>query len=559
MPTYSEWNTALIEHVTEGAPTGSTVYLESSDETLLRVGVQRWGQPAGQGGWRGDFLAAVQENSVWKGRVATEWMLATDNKSRPVGVAFLSAMVLAASQMATDAGGTVHERNYFRRLSDVLGVPLDSQGRPPGLAAGTEEPLWQAWLAYLQRRGLNSTARGGEGPRRFISYPISQTLIPEGERQRLRRLFVERAYPLSWDGDTLASHLRGDGVPSTKLRELLSRTGLAADDVQHALLDVFQSHHLSLLNGTMQDGEYAAAVGVRHLMAGLYRSEHWRTGDPEYQLFPRQPRGVRRADLSVNLQQGPIALVFERPGYFHAVGEVTPSELTSGANYPVTGSPFVDTLMLPAREFWMLREDPDAQGMYASLGTPGVGEHMLLVLKETLLGDVERFRDEGLLAWKDRPEPLGNGWLELHELMVVGNHWHEVTAGTARALYEALRPPGGMGIHLEGGVRAQRAGAYLEGAPPTVRVMSFSMDTYLTVYRDQEEVYTSSVRPGDVLDVPIRQPGAYELIVEARGVTASRLLTVLSWDALKARVLPDEFIEGTEVNGCRILGAQIFG
>ena len=347
-------------------------------------------------------------------------------------------------------------------------------------------------------------------------------------------------------------------MTSTKLKELLNRAGLAADDVQNALLDVFQGYQVSLATGTAVDSEYAAAVGARHLVAGLYRSEHWRTGLPEYQLFPKQPRGVRRADLSVAGPQGTIALLLERPGYFQPFGELSLPELSSGVHYPVTGSPFVDALMLPARDYWILREDPDAQGMYASLGTPGVGEHMLLLLKDSLLGDVQRFKDEGLLAWKGQPERVGDGWLELHELMVIGNHWNEVSAGAARALHEALRPPGGMGIHLEGGVRAQRAGAYLEGAPPVVRVMAFATDTYLTVYRDQEEIYTSGVQPGEALNIPLHQPGTYELVVESRGVTASRLLTVMSWDDLKARPLPAEFAEGTEVNGCRILGAQIF-
>ena len=195
--------------------------------------------------------------------------------------------------------------------------------------------------------------------------------------------------------------------------------------------------------------------------------------------------------------------------------------------------------------------------MYASLGTPGVGEHVLLLLKKSLLADVQRFKEEGLIAWKGKPEPLGDEWLELHELMVIGNHWHEVQAGAARAIHEALRPPSGMGIHLEGGARIQRAGAYLEGATPEVRVMAFSVDTHLTVFRDQQEVYTSSVVPGELLKLPLHSPGVYELIVESRGVTATRLLTVVPWEALKARVVPDGLEEGTEINGHRILGAQV--
>jgi hypothetical protein len=556
MPSYHEWNTALIEHATHGAPLGSTVYLEVSEETLIRIGTQRWGAPEKYPTWQEDFLAAVRFNSVREDHLYCDWMVASDAKQRPLGVAFLGSMVLAASNMARDSAGLVHETNYFKRLADVLGVRVGTQGRPLGLLAGAEEPLWRVWLAYLRSKGLESSAVPGSGSRRFINYPISQSLIPEAEKQRLQRLFQEHHYPATLDGELLASRLRADAGGSQKLRELLARTGMAAEDVQTALLEVFQGFHAS--GGSEHTAEGRGGLGTRQLLAGLYRTEHWRTGEPQYLLFPRQPRGIRLADLTVHFPSGNETLGIERPGYYRPLGEVSPSGLTTGQKFEVTGSPFLDALVLPAREYWLLRHDPDAQGQYASLGMPNVGEHLLLLVRDRLLPDLERFQEMGLLAWTGRPVPLGEGWLELRDLMVIGNHWDEVPSGLADALHQALRPPEGVSVHLSGGARAQRAGAYLAGAAPTIRVMSFWQEAHLTVTCDEDVLFDSSVTPGEDLELPLSNPGLYELVAESRGVRAVRTLTVVEWDELRAAPTGQARMAGTEVNGCRIWGAHVY-
>lgn len=548
MPSYYDWNTALIEHVTHGAPLGSTVYLEVSDESLERIGVQRWGAPAAGTTWAGDFRAAVQESCAPRGRVEVAWTLRNDPRGRPLSAAFLGATVLAASHMAS--AGVVHERNYFQRLAEVLGVPLASQGRPPGLPSGEEEPLWRAWARFLRRRGYDSTARAGEGALRFIAYPISQSLLNGAERQRLARLFAERGYPAGWDGETLASRLRADGVPSRKLQELLQRTGAAAEDVQGALLDALQAFHASGAGEGTGDG-LGGAWSARQLVAGLYRDEDWR-GEVTYRLFPKQPRGVRLTDMRARLGGQDWPLQLERPGYYQPLGDVSAQDLHTGARFEVTGSPFVDALVLPARDFWLLREDPDLRGQFASLGTPGLGEHVLLLTRDTLLPDLRRFRDEGLLAWTGEPTSAGDGWVEVRDVLVTGNHWAEIPAGAARALHDALRPPGGVSVRLHGGVRSQRGGAYLLGGAPDVEVTSFWTDAHLTVCRDGQEVYAAPVTPNEPLGGLLDAAGEYEVTAESRGVRSVRLLTVLDWTALRAAPAP-------EMSGVTLGGAQVCG
>jgi len=261
--------------------------------------------------------------------------------------------------------------------------------------------------------------------------------------------------------------------------------------------------------------------------------------------------------MRVDVQNGTEDLVVERPGYYRPVGEVAPEHFTSGARYAVHGSAFVNALVLPARQYWLLRPDPDSAGMYASLGTPGVGEHLVLLLQAELLPDVQRFRDEGLLAWSGEPERVGGGWLELRDVMVVGNHWADVTAGRAMALHEALRPAGGVSVHLEGGVRTQRAGAYLTGGSPRVSVTSFFTEAFLTVCRNNQQVFSGAVTPGEVLDDLLDLPGEYELVAEARGTRAVRLVSVTPWETLRAAQVAADQSFGTEVGEWTVLGAYL--
>lgn len=180
MPAYHEWNTALIEHLLQGTAPGHVVALDVSDEALERVGTRRWGPRPGEH-WRADFLAAVRGGAVTGGRVATSGLSGADPRGRPLGVAFLGVMVLAAADLTAGVPSAVHDSKYFRRLGELLGFS-ETRGRPPGLPAGAEEPLWQAWMAYLHARGLRGSARGGQGARRFMAYPLGQTSVPRVAR-----------------------------------------------------------------------------------------------------------------------------------------------------------------------------------------------------------------------------------------------------------------------------------------------------------------------------------------------------------------------------------------
>ena len=531
MPNYEQWNSALIDFFTQGAPVGSTIYLEVNDRNLELIGRQYFPDVDVES-WPDNFLKAVRERLVFNQNVYLD-RLHEVRFGKPVGVAFLGVLVLVATRMDRDADQQISERDYFTRLNDALGTtPANSQvKRPKGMVTGAqgEEPLWQAWAAYLRERGFLPTATGGKGAWKYVGYAVSQTLVRNHEKRRLHQLFSERNWPGDLDAETLVSFLRREGVLPSHMKALLQRSGEAAEDVQHALSEVFFEW--------TEHGQAAQAAGSRgsaghYLQAGLYRVEHWRSGEPQYALYPRQPRSVRTSEVRVKLPSGAATLQPERPGYYEPVGEVNPADLGEGLRFPLIEHPQLQELVLPARDFWILRADPDTPGAYASLGRPNVGEHFLLLARDGFREDLALYRDAGLLQWQS--ESLwGDAWWEYVGAMVLANSWDEVR-GTARELQEALRPAGGVSVSFSGGLVVPRTGAWLAVAPPQVSLRSFFTEAFLRVRRADEVVFEGAVEPNHPLEIPWRGPGAYQFDVEARGQGQSRIANLLEWAELPA-------------------------
>src|SRR5690606_38953810 len=157
---------------------------------------------------------------------------------------------------------------------------------------------------------------------------------------------------------------------------------------------------------------------------------HWRTGEPEYSLYPRQPRNQRGGTMEVELDGESVRLMLERPGYFSPLGRVGPTELDHGAQYPITGHPEIEKMVLPKRDFWILRADPDTPGAFATLGRPTVGEHFTLLVSDGLGDDVKRLQELGLLQ-SQAPQRLFDGWTEFPAAMVIANLWTEATGVSA--------------------------------------------------------------------------------------------------------------------------------
>ena len=192
MATYLEWNHALIDYFTQLVPAHTPVRFSVDDNVLAEVFATRFHRSVTTASEAtDDFREAVRQRCVLNGAVNLPPDKLT-TAGEPAGVAFLAAMVYAAFRMISDEDAAGH--NYFIRLREFLGLDTDEAGRPFGLGRlgegyhnAPEQYLWRRWNTWLSEHGWLPTASPGNTQYDvWIHYPISQTLLRDGDRQRLR-------------------------------------------------------------------------------------------------------------------------------------------------------------------------------------------------------------------------------------------------------------------------------------------------------------------------------------------------------------------------------------
>lgn len=552
MATYSEWNKAIIEYFVGGLPAGAPVYLSVDDDALRDLGHSYFASEVG-GRPVEDFEAAVRSECVIGGQINLDNISGVGPDELPRGASFLAAMVLAGYRMAEeeDEQDRVSDTNYFTRLREVFGFA--GRGRPPGLhPAGVEEPIWETWNRWVIQKGwLPSAEYGLDSVNRYINYPLSQSLLREGDKERLEEVLrgEERAGRLNrtWDRDRLGTWLRvrGGGLLSTRrhFRELIHESDPKRYD---AFVDAVYEVYASM-DWTQEAARVRHARGLvtqRRLTAGLFRHEDILAGTISFRLYPRQPkRSQRGANLEL-IKDGEIyPLREERPGWFFP--QVWPEDPSGGVVYKVDGDPLIQELVLPERGFWVLVRDPDSpgSGVFANWGQPEVGQTFLLLCREEYADQLQILRDENLLAW-DHELPLTGpygGWVEYRECMVVSPDWGGVLP-QKEDLYDALKPELSASVTLAGGLKVvdQAGGAWLEGLQPEVKVASFDdrlVRIQITNITHPEEppVELEAATNKTIRDLPRLLPGVYLLqVVETRGgrQVPPRPLRIVGWDSL---------------------------
>jgi hypothetical protein len=584
MATYEEWNRALGEYFVSGVAHGSAVYLAVDEEALASVGrafTPTEGEAASVGLYRQpsfftpassdaqhtngdrlveDFCQAVRNRIVQPGgRLHLGTIRGRDSNGIPSGVAFLCAMVLAATHMGDD--GDVSEINYFRRLHEVLGLQQQpNRTRPPGLENGAqgEEPLWVEWNRWLQEQGFLVSARsGGEGPRKYIAYPLSQALLRRADKDRLRRLFRDRQWSAEWDADTLLARVRREAGNLTQhLQEVLVDRGQRLQAVTEAIYEEYESWR----EAPQLVGAAAGYRGQAVLMSGLYREENPVTGQVCYYLYPRQRRSQQVGGRMVTLDEKPHRLALERPGWLMPIGPIGESAIDRGLRLEIEPAGETRTLVLPRRDFWVLvpdRENPDS-GVRATWGAPSLGTPFLILCRIGLLNDLHRLREERLIEWNGDPQdgPLPS-WVEVRDCMVVSEAWQGVFTEN-RELYEALQPDHQVAIGTSGGLRVPGMGGWLEGYGPQVTVHSFfKEEAEVRVTRVADEcVIMEESRPTNV-PFPIQwsREGMYRIVATSGGQDATWPVRIIAWETLTA-ASPTSY-EGPTVGDLQISGAAV--
>lgn len=548
MASYNEWNKAITEYFVGGLPAGEVVYLSVDSDALNDIGHRTFGETT-ETGWVEDFEAAVRAECVRDDHLDPYLVRGFGTDGLPRSVAFLAAMVLAAHRMAEEEADEtrVSDTNYFTRLREVFG--FSGKGRPPGLQeAGLEESLWETWKRWLIERGwVPSAEKGRDTVNRYTNYPLSQSLLREGDKGRLERRLREsekaRHLKRTWDRDRLGTWLRvnADHFTSRHLQALIREPDPRHyEAVVEAVYNVYAS--VDWEQETTHTRRAGAFALQRRLSAGLYRNEDALSGAITYHLYPRQPRHKQgETGLRLIKEDEAHLLREERPGWFSPLP--WDESLTGGTLYELQGDPRIKQLVMPERGFWILVRDPESEesGVFASWGAPQVGQTFLLLCRQKYAGQLQILKDENLVTW-DQEFPLAglhDGWIEYRECMVISWRWSGIIA-QEEDLYEALKPQLSATITLAGGLRIsdQTGSGWLEGMPPEIKVTAFNdwplrLNLQNITDPDEDHVELEAITNKPIRNLPPLRPGVYLLQVsdESRHVPP-RSLRIIGWDAL---------------------------
>lgn len=568
MANYITWNNAIFKYITNGIPLGSRVYLAIDRDAIEEIG-DLLEEPVQVDSWVDDFLLAVRQKCIKQGEVQVKRLLPRrlNTEEFPPYIAFLSATVLAATYMSGDEEDEISSTNYFRRLNEVLGFP-ESGGRPKGMSGGkeSEEPLWQHWNKFLSAKGFMPTAKPGpEGARRYINYPISQTLLREADKDNLWAHFTSRNWSFHLDIDTVAARIRRNAeYLNQHLRSLLNVQDADNTSRYEALLeaiyDVYESWQTGGHRTLHRKGSWRTN---RNLSARLYRVIDPFSDHCAYHLFPQQVRRLNIQQAVVHYQGQSFPLYQERPGWYQPLWKLTVIELNDGLIAEIQTADKPKQLILPGRKFWVLTDDPEFpdSGTYAAWGgRPELGQSFILLCRTELEDDLEKLRNEGLLKWHTGPVKLPNygDWVEYRGLMVISQAWSGIHLRNDD-LYESLRPNTSLNISLNGGLKIPNTGGWLVGYGPQVTVYSFHNHVHLDIYK-----YTNPDVPVRSRDIPANQvvkpdwwsePGDYLLEASSGDVFTERLVKIMDWDSVVTLAPPQKL--PLEIGNGTVMGAIV--
>ena len=547
MATYNEWNKAIAEYFVSGLPSGATVYLSVDEAALMDIGARFEQSGISYVDWVEDFMAAIRSKCVVGAEVKLPSGSGYQSDQVPGCVAFLAAMVLAAHHMIKEDTKAIAENDYFKRLREVLGLPIEDGGRPIGLLSpGVEEVLWQIWNLWLIGKGWLPSAERGQHGRKFINYPLSQALLRESDKKTVELRFREKQQSGElgvWDRDAIGTWTRKQPFGAKHLSDLLQEDDFRRYDViTDAIYDVYLSIDWDREMETEPD---IRSVGQRRLTvtAELYRIENFVTGNIDYYLYPRQLRQFGGGTLEVIRNGRTHPLSVDRKGWFQPLW---PEDLAGGVSYEVRGHQQVKTLVLSKRDFWILVPDPEDEtsGIFAGWKHPGLGETFLLLCREAYTHQMESFKKRGLLNWDYKfPVDEEEEWIEYRGCQIVSPNW-DGEIPEHQGLYDALKPNvSAATISLKGGLRVPSQGGWLEGYVPEMTIMAFDDSVQLKLLDASSQdtpIRNQIVNTNEPVILPPLPPGDYLLqAYGSAGLAARRNFRIIPWDTL-ACVQPEQ-------------------
>ena len=294
------------------------------------------------------------------------------------------------------------------------------------------------------------------------------------------------------------------------------------------------------------------------LEAKIYRYEDFFTGTIEYKIYPKQTRQSVSTDIQVTYKGNTYSLVEDRPGWYVPLWDLDEESLINGFKLPVVSkNSAISTMYFPVRDFWVLSLDPDLpeSGIFASWDKGiELGIEFILLVRESLKSDLNKLRDEGLLSWKTT-NTIFNGWYEYHHVIIQSEPqaWNSIRIEND-GLRLTLQPRTSFSLNFVGGLRAPRGNGWLVGHGPQLCLASFMPDAELQIFTEsEEEIFSSSIEAGQLIQVPWKEEGNYRLIISQGGQSDERIVQITNWVALSPKLM--DFSQIAKENNLKIYGA----
>lgn len=564
MPTYLDWNDALIRYSLQGLGLGSRVFLSIDDDALESIALS-FNEPRPKDGWVEEFKRSVRNRCVYNGEVNLPRFSQPlrDTKKRPRYVPFLASMVLAAHYMGDDSGDIpVDPKDFFTHFNALMGLSV-LQGRTKGLNIGEDSRLWEDWGSWLRSQGFLSTAIQGEGAYKYIRYPVSQTILRQSDKNKLWRHFTSAGWRKNYDAILLMQRIRRDSQYLTMhLQEILDSNSdmwlRSYEAISQMCYEVYEEWRESGGIATRQASDTAR---IRtSLDAKIYRYEDSVSGLVEYRIFPRQTRQAVLAELCILHNGTSENLIEDRPGWYRPLWTLDSEQLSNGLRAKISSinSP-LQSLILPARDFWVLTLDPETpeSGIYASWDKGiELGSQFVLLAREKLRSDISRLRNEGLLEWTTVSNVF-EGWEEYRGVTVQSEPqaWTSLTLENDE-LRLTLQPRTNFNIIFVGGLRAPRGMGWFIGYGPKVSFASFFPDADISIFsEDEQPIYVDTIEAGKLVELSWNRTGNFRVVINQNGVSDERIVRILDWIDIEHKIL--DFEQMASETGLAFFGAAV--
>ena len=454
---YDIWNRLLANTCLFSDSFDGVVQLTITPETLARACEEtEWG-PFTPEEAEARFIASV--SAVYASRILRRGrgLLALRSHSKqdvPYEIGFLALTVLAAFHMHTDGDYTAGA--YYPRLAHMLGRRLIN-GYPEGFDRDDYIVLWimlDGWIRTNFGRSL-AMPDAEASSRRYLAYPLAHVPLREVDIKRLPHFFDAHGYEpgMRLSQERLASDLVDGAGPWRYLTEPGRRALLDKRRRPFVVRQVAQElEHW--------DGARTDAGGNRIASIELWMDI--RRQRPELQLLARRPTG-----FPDTLRSGEYVFEAGHEGWYGAV------PLSQADGRLLSEGLRVDTGQARGRFHLQLRSYC-AVPLTPSPEYPGfISDHVLRVDTRCAVLCTEQVADAvahylGTVclqpAQVQREKTLPDGWC-----LFAGVRPVKVTVPPVGL--ERLAVDSDVGLVCEGGLRLGRRWAWLEEAPPKVRVI----------------------------------------------------------------------------------------